>query len=258
MSVIQEIVTYKQTELGGFRTNFPVSYQVKIYDRPSNKALALLEGLKAEEASFIFEVKPSSPALGTIQEKPDVEAIVRAYSKHATAISVLTDSKYFGGSFDLLEKCASLTDVPLLCKDFIIDEIQLDWAQMSGATAVLLIVKGLSADKLSELHTKALARGLLPFVEVNDADEVEAALAVNPHVILINNRNLDDLTIDMDNTSRIAPLIPSNVAVISASGISTPKDVKKLRKYASNFLIGSSLMSTPLNELDAKIESLVS
>lgn len=256
MSVIQEIIAYKKIELPHLKTQLQ-DFKVQHMGGFSPQAKSLLEKLRSKEKCFIFEIKPSSPALGVIQHNLDVEALITAYEKHAVAISVLTDTRYFGGSFALLERCALLTQKPLLCKDFIVDELQLDLAQKSGATAVLLIVKSLTDSKLAELYKKALQRGLLPFVEVNDMHEVHCALEINPDIILINNRNLDTLEIDMENTSKIVGLIPSDIAVISASGISTPEHVEKLSKYSSNFLVGSSLMVAPVNELESKIKVLV-
>jgi len=258
MSVIQEIVQHKQTELEGFRKTLPPENQVaESHSGLSYSATALLQRLSSTQESFILEIKPHSPAAGVLQNSPDIPAIVESYEKHACAISVLTDQKYFGGSFALLEEVSKLTDVPLLCKDFVIDEIQLDWAVKCGATAVLLIVKGLTDEKLAELHEKAISRGLLPFVEVNDSSEVERALAVNPDVILINNRNLDTLEISLDNMAKIAPLIPQHIVTISASGIAMAEDLFQVSKHTSNFLIGSSLMSAPPEELESKIQSIV-
>jgi indole-3-glycerol phosphate synthase len=256
MSMIQDILAHKRTEISQFRAKFPPTYRVHKTGDLSPRAASLLAQLKGPQTALICEVKPASPSGGILQESPDIQGILKAYSKHAIAISVLTDTPYFGGSFELLKECSGLTEKPLLCKDFILDEIQLDYAQMCGASAVLLIVKALTDDRLKTLYGQAVERGLLPFVEVNDEAETHRALTINPQVILINNRNLDTLEMDMTTTSRLVPHIPKSITIISASGFSAAEDIRQIRPYASNFLIGSALMKTPPDQLDAKLHAL--
>ena len=176
-------------------------------------------------------------------------------SRGAAAISVLTEPQFFGGSLADLAAVRAAVQLPVLCKDFIVDPVQLWQARAAGADAVLLIVAVLDEDALPSLHTVAVELGMTVLVEVHSESEVERALAVRPAVIGINNRDLIRMKTDRATTSRLRPLIPRDRPVISESGIETREDVAALGRIGINgVLVGEALLRA--GDLDAKIREL--
>jgi len=210
--------------------------------------------LRKPGLNFICELKPKSPSAGILQESPDIDSIVRSYEKFASAISVLTDEKYFGGSLGMLAHVADSTRLPLLCKDFFVDEFQCYEARQARAQAVLLMVKILDDNALRSLYKCTVSLGMSAVVEVQTSAELDRALALTPEIILINNRNLENFEIDLQTSVDLAPKIPDSIIKISASGIGERSDIEKLMPYFSNFLIGSSLMAA--GDIEAKLGDL--
>ncbi|BBL67084.1 indole-3-glycerol phosphate synthase TrpC [Methanoculleus chikugoensis] len=194
--------------------------------------------------AVIAEVKYASPSRGRIHEGCTPEVIAREFvAAGAAALSVLTEPTYFGGSTRYLVRVRRAVSVPVLRKDFIIDERQLGETRALGADAVLLIARVLG-DRLPAFVDGALALGLEPLVEVHDRDEMERALATNATLIGINNRNLETMTIDLSTTVRLAGAArDARRIVVSESGITWPCDVRSLSRHCDAFLIGSALMS---------------
>jgi indole-3-glycerol phosphate synthase len=157
----------------------------------------------------------------------------------------LTDEAYFGGSLALLAQVTQAVSTPVLRKDFILDPYQVAEARLAGADAVLLIVKSLSDSQLKELTAAVRHWGMTPLIEIQDAPELERALAMDPSILLINNRDLQTLQMDMTTTSRLGPLIPPGVIRLSASGVESRADIDRLKPYCDGFLIGSLLMRQP-------------
>jgi indole-3-glycerol phosphate synthase/phosphoribosylanthranilate isomerase len=215
---------------------------------------SFLPALRLPGIRIIAEIKPKSPSAGTLNASVDIDAVARSYSRYAAAVSVLTDEKYFGGSFDALTRVSSLASVPTLCKDFILDAVQVDDARRAGAEAVLLIAKILKPQQLFDLHRKIESLNMVPVVEVQNEDELATALAVAPKCILINNRNLETFETDLRTTENLAPLVPGDATVISASGIESRSDIDRLSEFTNVFLIGSSLMRS--EHLDLKLRQL--
>jgi len=215
---------------------------------------SFVRALQKHTTNLICELKPKSPSAGVLKEEFDLNDILPHYQANASAISVLTDKKFFGGSLDLLKEVSEKTDLPTLCKDFVIDPYQCLEARLAGAQAVLLMVKILDEEKLPLLHKSALDLGLTPVVEVQNESELARALHLMPQVILINNRNLDTFEISLDTTIKLAPAIPDDVIKISASGFFTRVEIQSILPYCHNFLIGSSLMLAP--DLPAKLKEL--
>jgi indole-3-glycerol phosphate synthase / phosphoribosylanthranilate isomerase len=194
---------------------------------------------------LIAEVKPASPSAGVLQqENIETTALLSAYNKYASAVSVLTDSRYFKGSFDLLKEVVGLTRLPVLCKDFIIDAKQIAMARHCGASAVLLIVKMLDCLELGRLAGQIEECGMAPVFEVHCPEELKLAEYCGARIILINNRNLETLELDMQTTARLAPLAPRRALTISGSGIESAAALRSLRPFVSRFLIGSALMKS--------------
>ena len=213
-----------------------------------------LRSLRQTGTRLVAEIKPKSPSAGQLASNVDIAAITRTYSRYAAAISVLTDAKYFGGSFDALAQVSSLTSLPTMCKDFILHNSQIEDARRAGAEAVLLIVKILSDEQLAQLHAKIMALNMVPVVEVQNEIEIARALRLPLQCILINNRNLESFETDLGTTQRLAHLLPPNVVAISASGVETRSDIVRLSEYTNAFLVGSSLMRAA--DMDAKLREL--
>jgi indole-3-glycerol phosphate synthase len=251
MNRLGEIVENKKVEVAARKALHQASSQ-EFSPEPGDGGF--LRALKAPGTNLICELKPKSPSAGILKEDFDLNDIMPHYQTHAAAISVLTDEKYFGGSLALLAEVSELTSRPTLCKDFLIDPFQCDEARSAGAQAVLLIVKILDDRTLDQLHKRAVELGMSAVVEVQNQEELDRALAINPQIILVNNRNLDTFEISLATTSELAPKIPDNIQTISASGISTRQEIESLLPYCHNFLIGSSLMTA--GDLGQKLSEL--
>src|SRR5213594_2115843 len=192
--------------------------------------------LGGREVGVIAEVKRRSPSAGAIREDLDPVAHARAYAQGgAVAISVLTDELHFGGSLDDLARVASAVPVPVLRKDFILDELQLYEARVAGASAVLLIVRALTTDGLRALARAARDQGLGVLVEVHSAGELEQALGVEPTAVGVNSRDLATFAVDLGQAERLVAMVPRTVPVVAESGISTRADV---------VLVGTSVART--------------
>ncbi len=212
--------------------------------------------LKGPGVALIAECKQRSPSGGLLQQAYDPAGLARRYvANGAAALSVLTEPEFFGGAPQDLKAVRAAVEVPLLCKDFIVDESQLAGARAMGADAVLLIVAILHAAALEELHARAVARGLQPVVEVHTEEEVTRALAVGAGIIGINNRDLRQMRIDKGTTARLRPLIPRDRVVISESGIETRADVEAMARLGADaVLVGEALLRA--DDLEAKVREL--
>jgi indole-3-glycerol phosphate synthase len=208
------------------------------HDRPFNEAL-VRPGL-----SLIAEFKRRSPSAGEISVGVTVAAQVGAYERGgAAALSVLTDERHFGGSLEDLRAARAACDLPILRKDFIVDPYQLFEAAVNGADAVLLIVRALTDGELRSLYEEARGLDLDCLVEVHDAGELERALELDADVIGINNRNLDEGTIDVSTTYELMPDVPAGKTVVAESGISAREELEELERVGVDaVLIGAALM----------------
>jgi indole-3-glycerol phosphate synthase len=202
------------------------------------------DALAAPGLSIIAEHKRRSPSAGSIGHGVDVAEIALAYERGgAAAISVLTEEHNFAGSLDDLRAARAAVSIPIIRKDFVVDAYQLAEAVDAGADAILLIVAALGARRLGDLHAEAVGLGLGVLVEVHDAAELELALAVEPAVIGINNRDLRDFNVDVERTLALAPLIPAGTIVVSESGLDSPSSLQRLREAGIDAaLIGEALM----------------
>jgi len=195
--------------------------------------------------SLIAECKRRSPGAGPIRPDLDPAALTAGYEgAGASALSVLTDMTYFGGSLDDLAAVRSATTLPILRKDFTIDTLHLLEARAGGSDAVLLIVRILDDVALEHLHREACGLGLGVLVEVHDAGELERALRIGAGVIGINNRDLATFTTDLATTERLLASVPSDVVIVSESGIRTRDDVERLGLAGVDaILVGESLLA---------------
>ena len=212
---------------------------------------------------LIAEVKKASPSAGVICPNFDPVKIARAYEEGgASCLSVLTDEKYFQGSLEYLKAIREAVALPLLRKDFVIDERQILEAIEWGADAILLIVAILDDERLAALHQLAIAAGLSVLVEVHDAEELRRALQIGATLIGVNNRDLRHFTVDLGTTEALAAQLAEapdrdRMALVAESGIKTREDVDRLERCgAQALLVGESLMRETDSVAD-RIESLI-
>ncbi len=255
-NVLGTIVAHTLEEVADRKKHRPLNQwvnQVQAFPQPHALERSIQPIHNAtQKPACILEIKPASPSAGVLKKTLDLESILPIYAQYGVAISVLTDAHYFGGSLELLQSVSNQVTIPTLCKDFIVDPYQVYEARQAGAQAVLLIVKALSDVQLAELNQLVLTLGMTPLIEVQDAEEVRRALKINPSVLLINNRNLQTLKMDLSTTERLSPLIPEGILKISASGIQDRADILRLQPHCDGFLIGSTLMREPTPEALAK------
>lgn len=248
--ILDDIMEYKKIEVEQQKLNLPPA---ELYRRvEQTKADASLRprrsmsrALASSDTGIIAEFKRRSPSKGWIKESASLERIAGGYALNgASALSVLTDEKYFGGNLDFLRTVSSIVDVPVLRKDFIIDEYQLFQAYEAGADAVLLIASCLSRESCMALASKAHELGMEVLLEIHSADEL-GHLDCGADMVGVNNRNLGTFHTDVNNSFALAELLPKDSVLVSESGISDPKTICRLQDAGySGFLIGETFMKT--------------
>lgn len=249
-TILDEILEHKRAEVAARKRQQSLSaLKEQIVDcaatRPFSSALATRAD--GREPAVIAEVKKASPSKGVIRAEFDPVAIARSYADGgATCLSVLTDEKYFQGSDHYLSAVRDVVELPLLRKDFVVDEYQLYEARALGADCILLIVSALDVMQLTVLHQCAVNLGLDVLIEVHDANELAAAMTLRPDMIGINNRNLQTFETSLDTTIELLSDIPEGVLVVTESGIHNRADVTRMLDngvYA--FLVGEAFMRAP-------------
>lgn len=262
--ILEEIAAKTKERIAAEKEKRPLSeLKSQVKDMPAHRVEAhpflFEEALGKEGMSFICEVKKASPSKGIIAEHFPYEEIAVEYEKAgADAISILTEPFYFKGSNDYLEVIRKRVALPLLRKDFTVDEYMLYEAKKIGADAVLLICAILSPMQLSEYRGIAEELGLSALVEAHDAREVETALKAGARIVGVNNRNLKDFTVDIDNSVRLRELVPPEILFVSESGMKSREDIVRLEANGTNaVLIGETFMRSAdkagmLRELSGK------
>jgi len=257
MSILQKIALTKKEE---------IAFLKKERGLAALKAGALsqappLDFLKAvvrpNKLSIIGELKKASPSKGILRPEFDVEQLAPLYARAGVqALSVLTDVTYFHGSLAYLKLAKHSALLPVLRKDFLIDEHQIYEAREAEADAVLLIVAMLSLDQLKELQRLAQELGMTVLVEVHDLKELEIALKADVKLLGINNRNLNDFKVDLQTTVQLIQKCPKGLPIVSESGIFTRQDALFLReKGASTILVGEAFMTAP--DLEAAVKAVM-
>lgn len=239
MSVLHNIIERKKIDVAA-RMELTAPQNVRRAARPSCRSFA--DALAKPGRSFILEVKKSSPSRGMIREDFDVRAIAGEYESFADALSVITDAPFFGGRQENITLVRSVTEKPILCKDFILSPYQVYEARCFGADAVLLMLSVLDDDTWSECARAASELAMETLTEVHDEEELERALRLGAKIIGINNRDLKTLNIDLSVTERLTPLIPADKIVVCESGIGCRGDLERLSAGVDAFLVGSRLM----------------
>jgi indole-3-glycerol phosphate synthase len=261
MGMIEELVAAARTGVERRRTEVPLeSLEQRLPERPEQRPFG--EALTRPGLSIVAEFKRRSPSAGEIRAGATPAEIAQAYEEGgAAALSVLTDETHFGGSLEDLRAARSACALPVLQKDFVVDRYQLYEAAVGGADAVLLIVAALDPETLRALHQEARGLDLDCLVEVHNEHELETALTVDADVLGINNRNLDDFSVDLGTTFDLMPDVPAGKAVVSESGISERATLEELERVGVDaVLIGEALMraddpAAKVRELTADEES---
>jgi len=221
------------------------------------KAISFNEAIKREgKISFIGEIKQASPSAGVLRKDFSHIEIAKIYrDAKVNAISVLTESEFFLGKINYIEDIKKEIDLPVLRKDFIIDEIQILESRAVGADAILLIMRILDEARLVRLYDFSKELGMDVIVEIHTEKELKKVLATNANIIGINNRNLNTLKVDLKTTQKLTPFIPQAITKVSESGINTLKDVLLLKGLGVDaILVGESLMK--VDNIAEKIKEL--
>ena len=257
--ILQKIVDDNLEELEARKRSFPIAELKRVaLEQPA--PLDLAAALRGDGIQLIAEVKKASPSRGVIRPDFNPVQIAQTYAGNgASAISVLTESKYFQGSLNHLRDVRNALGKrrpPLLRKDFLCDPYQVYESRAYGADSLLLIAAILKPEKLEELLELSHQLGMKCLVEVHNEAELEIALKSDAQVIGINNRNLNTFAVDITTTERLRPLIPQDRIVVSESGIKNRADMGKMKEWSVDaVLIGEALMSAP--DIAAKMKELL-
>ncbi|UCC45552.1 MAG: indole-3-glycerol phosphate synthase TrpC [Candidatus Zixiibacteriota bacterium] len=245
-SILKQIVADKQAAVRQLRSESPESSLRKNLrvsgERPFREALS-----DSARINIIAEIKKGSPSRGVFVENFDPVKLATAYAEGgAAAISVITEERHFFGKYEYIAAVKHATGLPVLCKDFIVDEYQLTHAKAMQADAVLLITALHTAESLNHFISLASDVGLDCLVEVHSVTELDMALAAGAGIIGVNNRNLDDFSVSLKISLDLAGQIPRGMIRVAESGISEPDHIKLLRASGySNFLVGEALVRAP-------------
>ena len=258
MSILNQIIEHKKEELEAAMRALPLAeLKARISDMEATKSF--MKAIKRDKDGpirLIAELKKASPSKGLIREDFNLSEIISIYdSKSVSAISVLTEQRYFSGKLDYLNEARKLTEKPLLRKDFIFDDYQIYEARANNADAVLLIAAALERPHLCHLYGVARELSLDCLVEVHTFKELDMVLKAGAEIIGINNRDLNTLEINLETTFEFLKDIPDDRIVVSESGISTRADVEALEATrVDSMLIGTSIMKSA--DIAARIDEL--
>ena len=250
---LTQILAEKQTEVARLKKSMPFNGDEE--RQPLRDFIGAIS--TPQNISLIAEIKFASPSAGLIRKKADPIPIARNYQDAgAAAISLITDQRFFQGDLKQLPRLKKAISLPILRKDFIIDEIQVREAFFYGADAILLIARILTQQQLAELTFLCRELGMAPLTEIHDRDDLEKAMACGAEIIGINNRDLDSFMVDINTTFELAPLVPDNCIVVSESGIENEGNIMSLKETGIHaVLVGSSLMRS--KDLALKTKEIV-
>ncbi|MBN6071360.1 bifunctional indole-3-glycerol-phosphate synthase TrpC/phosphoribosylanthranilate isomerase TrpF [Aggregatibacter actinomycetemcomitans] len=248
-TVLQKIVLDKAQWVKAKEAEFPLSTFEKNIEKSDRTFYDALAQGSHEKPAYILECKKASPSKGLIRSEFKPTEIAQVYKNYASVISVLTDEKYFQGDFAYIQQVRDVVTQPVLCKDFMISEYQVYLARFHQADAILLMLSVVNDETYRILADLAHSLGMGVLAETGNEEEFERALALGAKIIGVNNRNLHDLSVDLNRvvelTAKYADKIPADVRIISESGIYNHQQVRELQQVAHGFLIGSSLMGSP-------------
>lgn len=246
-NILTAIAATKRSEIAALKKIMPFAEIKRLAEETRRTPLSMTRSIKSRRMGIIAEHKRRSPSKGEISPMSEVAEVAEAYAVNgAAAMSILTDTPYFGGSLtDLAEARARAPWLPLLRKEFIIDEYQVYQSRVYGADAILLIAAMLDKETIARLHELAHSLGMQTLVEVHKEDEL-CLIPEEPDMVGVNNRDLTSFATDISNSSRLIGKLPEGVVKVAESGIKTPEDVRKLKEAGFDaFLIGEAFMSDP-------------
>ncbi len=237
MGLLAQILAQKHSERAALRAR-------ALPAPPARRAVRLSRAENEGRVSLITEIKRRSPSAGQLSTALSVGERAAAYERAgASMLSILCDAHFFDGDYQHLVEARKATQLPLLCKEFVLDELQLDAARAFGADAVLIIVRCLAAERTRTLVAAARERQLVPFVEVATEEELKVALDADADLIGVNARDLDTLVMDAARAARVLAAIPEHVTRVHLSGLSQPEDVARIRASGADAaLVGEALM----------------
>ncbi|MCI0554997.1 MAG: indole-3-glycerol phosphate synthase TrpC [Anaerolineae bacterium] len=243
MSILQTILEHKRKEIDQARNVVSLS-EMKRRAEQAPPVRPFRDSLRGHGLSVIAEIKKASPSKGMMVKEFHPASLAQEFESHgAAALSVLTDSEFFQGDPTYIQAVKSAASIPVLRKDFIIDEYQVYESRSIGADAILLIVSALSQKALEQFYRLARSVGMDVLVEVHSADEVQRVNAIQAEIIGVNNRDLGTFNVSLDTSLRLKPLIRSEAVTVSESGIADSKDALVLREAGFDaVLVGEGLM----------------
>ena len=260
MTILEKIIETKKKELDIVKKTISIEELKKLSDF-ERKSISLVDRLKNSSHGIIAEHKRKSPSKSIINDSISINEIITGYNNvNVCGISVLTDKDYFGGSLNDLRNARKLTNIPILRKEFIIDEYQIIEAKANGADVILLIAACLEKDQIKSFSSLAKEIGLEVLIEIHDENELKKCLTNTIDIIGVNNRNLKTFEVDINTSIKLSNMIPKKFTKISESGISNYNEIIKLRKYGfKGFLIGELFMknNNPGKEVLNLIQNII-
>lgn len=250
MTVLDAILARKRLDVAARKEQRPLEV---LKEGLGKSERDFYQALAAPGLGLIAELKRKSPSKGMIREDWDPEGIARIYDTHASAISVLCDTPFFGGGHEILCRVRPSTHLPLLCKDFIEDPYQIYEARAFGADAVLLMASVLSPEKIEEYLGIVRSLGMEALVEVHNEKELEGVLSTSARIVGVNNRDLKTLAVDPENVFRLGAKIKPRL-LVAESGFLSSEEVEAVRGFADAALIGTAIMGAP--DIEGKIKEL--
>ena len=257
--ILKQITDYKKSEVLELKKKQSIKdFEKEIINIENpRKFLDTLISASNDKFGLIAEVKKASPSKGIIRKDFNPEKIAIDYEKAGAAcLSVLTDQNFFHGKSEYLEKIKKIVDLPILRKDFIIDEFQIFESRFIGADCILLIVACLNDTELNDFYNISKSLKMDALIEVHNEDELQRALKLNPKMIGINNRNLKNMTVTLDTSIKLVKKIPKNILVVSESGFKNHSDLKLMEQYGiKSFLIGETFMKS--KNIESSVENIL-
>ncbi len=261
--ILQQIIQNKRNEVEESKKLRPLSsfiHNVKKSDKDFKNNIKRRN--TADKVKIIAEYKRASPSSGNFAEQKSLAEVLNIYNKYASALSILTDKKFFDGSLDDIKEASNLTRLPILRKDFIIDEYQIYEARYYCADFILLIVKILTDDEIKRFLEVAKRLKMQCIVEINNREEFDRIKDLDVEIIGINNRNLDNLSVDKDNANKLSKIIRNelknkDIAIIAESGINSREDIDALALEIDAALIGTAFVKLPLDQIEPKFRELL-